>query len=394
MYHRNRASGTTPTPTTTATAPVQHVGGRKGAHATKTWLVSMQKIIGGLLLLMFLLYGSVALRFVSQHEERKNPNSEKESIRNPASQQHQRQQRKLPSSPKRYFPYWRDLAVKLAALPPDQVLTTLETQDPFGVRLFEEQLLQTEASKGAFLDLNELRGLFSCPDDRITLPDQRNRDKAQAFRNGTLTHFLFFQHLRKAGGTNFCALAEHNLPKNQVPPYYCMPDYNWDKKKCAGCFSIYKNDEITRNMNAKQHRILGNEWDAFEPDRMFDLPAVFATSFRRPLDRALSQFRFECIEDRVSAPRRSIDSFLPACLPSSAFVLLSHSALTIIFPTFCFLGLQNKKCYSMVAKKKGASIVASIGFSCPPCLANTPIPPFATSSLSPGSSQRLYLDLH
>jgi hypothetical protein len=28
------------------------------------------------------------------------------------------------------------------------------------------------------------------------------------------------------------------------------------------------------------------------------LPAVFATSFRKPLDRALSQFRFECIEDR------------------------------------------------------------------------------------------------
>lgn len=46
-----------------------------------------------------------------------------------------------------------------------------------------------------------------------------------------------------------------------------------------------------------EHRILGNEWDPFA-ERFFDLPAVFATSFRRPLDRALSQFRFECIENR------------------------------------------------------------------------------------------------
>lgn len=45
------------------------------------------------------------------------------------------------------------------------------------------------------------------------------------------------------------------------------------------------------------HRILGNEWDHFD-ERFFELPAIFTTSFRRPLDRALSQFRFECIEDR------------------------------------------------------------------------------------------------
>ena len=50
---------------------------------------------------------------------------------------------------------------------------------------------------------------------------------------------------------------------------------------------------------AKQgFRIAGNEWENFDPKRHFELPAVFATSFRKPLDRALSQFRFECIEDR------------------------------------------------------------------------------------------------
>ena len=333
---------------------IQHVGGRKGAHATKKSLLS-------LLFLMFLLYGLISLQFVSQDENVQNPASEKETIRKPGNQ---RQQRKLPPTPEKHFPYWRDLAVKLAALPPDQVLTTLETQDPFGVRHFEEMLLQTESSKGAFLDLNELRSLFSCPVDRITLPDQRNHDKAQAFRNGTLTHFLFFQHLRKAGGTNFCALAEHNLPKYQLPKYYCMPDYHWEKKKCAGCFSAYKNDEIIHNMNAKNHRILGNEWDAFEPDRMFDLPAVFATSFRRPLDRALSQFRFECIEERVSGPRRSIPQYLCSLL---------CSALTMIFPTFLLSRAVKSKTLPNGGKKERCEYCRDrFGFRST-CLSNIPL---------------------
>lgn len=183
--------------------------------------------------------------------------------------------------------------MRLAALPPDQVLEELEKNDPFGVRRFERRLLYTESSQGSFL--RDIRSLFPCPVDRITLPDRRN--KKRNFRNGKV--FLFFQHLRKAGGTNFCTLAQRNLPKSQVPSYYCMPDYDWKDKKCAGCFSRWTNEEIVENMKAKNHRILGNEWDAFEPERFFDLPAVFATSFRKPLHRALSQFRFECIESRV-----------------------------------------------------------------------------------------------
>lgn len=51
-------------------------------------------------------------------------------------------------------------------------------------------------------------------------------------------------------------------------------------------------------MEKSGFRIAGNEWENFDVSRHFDLPAVFATSFRKPLDRALSQFRFECVEDR------------------------------------------------------------------------------------------------
>lgn len=121
---------------------------------------------------------------------------------------------------------WKTLAVRLAGLPADEILTVLKTQDPFGVRTFEEQLLQAESDKQAILQLDDIRALFPCPiDERITLPDQRNHELARKYRQGLdrLKEpkedfvFLFFQHLRKAGGTNFCGLAEHNLLKPQVP---------------------------------------------------------------------------------------------------------------------------------------------------------------------------------
>ena len=116
---------------------------------------------------------------------------------------------------------WRSLAVDLAGKLPAEILQILKEEDPFGVRTFEKRLLETESSQKRFLALDELRELFPCPTDRITLPDQRDSDKAHAFRNGTDSYFLFFQHLRKAGGTNFCSLAEHNLEKKNLPKYYC-----------------------------------------------------------------------------------------------------------------------------------------------------------------------------
>ena len=62
----------------------------------------------------------------------------------------------------------------------------------------------------------------------------RIESKAQDFRDEKPGTFLFFQHLRKAGGTNFCSLAENNLPKKAQPRYYCMPDMGWSGNKNAG----------------------------------------------------------------------------------------------------------------------------------------------------------------
>lgn len=229
------------------------------------------------------------------------------ALQAPAKVEHMRD---LPTTKSRSVPgyqRWRTLAVELAQLPVTQLLEKLESEDPFQVRGFEQALLERETTLKRTLTHEELVQLFPCPvqtsadtvqSTRLTLPDQRPNDKAAAFRSMQPGYFLFFQHLRKAGGTHFCSLAQANLPKEAIAQYYCMPDYRWSEWKGAGYLHHWNSTEIARRMRESGHRIAGNEWDFFDPDHHFDLPAVFATSFRRPLDRALSQFRFECIEDR------------------------------------------------------------------------------------------------
>eukprot|EP00956_Cyclotella_meneghiniana_P013005 scaffold18584_cov79-Cyclotella_meneghiniana.AAC.8 len=178
------------------------------------------------------------------------------------------------------------IAQDLAALSPGETLQKLKEEDPFLTRAFDSQLTEQETQLGRVLTLEEIRQLFPCPkeQDRITLPDARVQQKAVDFRDNKPGTFLFFQHLRKAGGTNFCSLAEKNLPRHAQPAYYCMPDMGWSGNRNAGYLHSWSNEEISRRMLQQGFRI-----------------AVFATSFRKPLDRALSQFRFECIEDRGCA---------------------------------------------------------------------------------------------
>jgi len=104
-------------------------------------------------------------------------------------------------------------------------------------RAFDTQLLEKETTLERVLTIEEIEQIFPCPannEDRITLPDMRIESKAQDFRDEKPGTFLFFQHLRKAGGTNFCSLAENNLPKKAQPRYYCMPDMGWSGNKNAG----------------------------------------------------------------------------------------------------------------------------------------------------------------
>jgi hypothetical protein len=211
------------------------------------------------------------------------------------------------------YRYWRDIAVDLAKLPADMLLQKLEQSDPFETRAFEIKLLVAEKRKGSLLNSSELRGLYECPPKRLrmTVPDARNHTSLTAFRKRNEAtkdfSFLFFQHLRKTGGTTFCKLAENNLPVGTVPPYYCMPDMHWsDANQCAGCLGHWNNTEIITKMQSQGHLIASNEWDGFDSNRFFELPAVFATIFRRPLDRAVSQFRFDCIDNQGCKGMRNI----------------------------------------------------------------------------------------
>jgi hypothetical protein len=319
-------------------SPRGRIGVRRGITSKKPYLLSLRVLLSAFLLVVLGFYLLVLLKFFQSD----GPSNESSTSVQALSTNNQRRDTDTGTTKKgssASYSHWREVALNLAALSPAQVISTLEEQDPFGVRTFERQLLDAESKKEAFLDLSELRGIFQCPSTRITLPDQRDHSRDRAFRNpppigsGKNSTYLFFQHLRKAGGTNFCTLAQRNLPKVQVPNYYCMPDYHWPKfeRKCAGCFHRWTNAEIDTQMQAQGHRILGNEWDAFEPERFFELNAIFTTSFRRPLDRALSQFRFECIEDRVSQSV-ILDS---TCATIGNSTLYMYVSLTL----FCFLCL-------------------------------------------------------
>ena len=203
---------------------------------------------------------------------------------------------------------WLKVILHLASQSPSELLSTLDEIDPFQVRAFDSSLIQLELEHGRSLYSHELAQLFPCPPNgqRLTLPIQQNVTKARLFRENVLSpdinngYFLFFQHLRKAGGTNFCSLAQQNLPEKHVPHYFCMPDWDWSQFKTAGYLHSYTNDQLIQFQQQQAWRIAGNEWEPFrsKQDAHFNLPAVFSTSFRKPLHRALSQFRFECIENR------------------------------------------------------------------------------------------------
>jgi hypothetical protein len=161
---------------------------------------------------------------------------------------------------------------------PQELIRALRTTDP----------LQVDGGPSAFV----------CPQDaqRQRLSDNelpRWEDLAR-FRNGDPATWIFYQHLRKAGGTGFCQLATDNMGRSRIPPYYCMVD-----NRGSLATPPWNNSEYTVNaLITRGFRITANEWDVFY-ESMFGWPgAVFATTIRDPIDRIFSQYRFEHLERR------------------------------------------------------------------------------------------------
>lgn len=157
------------------------------------------------------------------------------------------------------------------------------------------------------LSLSSTPESFTCPSDLkllISFPSFVNETRAEDFRAGKAGTWLFYQHLRKAGGTGFCDLAQNNLPRHQTPPYFCMID-----NRGSLATSPWNDEEyLMSRMERAHYRITANEWDAYYPYMGQWRGAVLATTFRHPVDRWYSQYRFEHLEHRdgssQDAPRR------------------------------------------------------------------------------------------
>ncbi|CAN0381198.1 unnamed protein product [Ectocarpus sp. 12 AP-2014] len=84
------------------------------------------------------------------------------------------------------------------------------------------------------------------------------------------------------------------MPAREVPLYHCMPDNRGGMATPPWSDKEFLLEEMKNN----GHRITANEWDVF-PMSHLNLPgAVFGTTFRHPVDRWYSQYRFEHVEHR------------------------------------------------------------------------------------------------
>lgn len=178
---------------------------------------------------------------------------------------------------------------------PRKLVEMLETEDPFGTDNPEN--FTCPSTDSARVDsVNGIVYPYYSYDKEGTAP--------ASFKSGDRDSFIFYQHLRKAGGTGFCELAKKNMPRKEVPPYYCMPDNRGSLATPPWNEASYLQEQL----RVRGHRIAANEWDAWNrvehvPDKM--PKAVFATTFRHPLDRWYSQYRFEHLEHRDSSAATS-----------------------------------------------------------------------------------------
>jgi hypothetical protein len=94
---------------------------------------------------------------------------------------------------------------------PGALLDTLENKDPFDVLKPEQHKCSTGGVNGNL--------------DSKTSYDDTNPSKFRA-KDDTDGHgFIFYQHLRKAGGTGFCDLAKRNMAQKDVPPYVNISEF-------------------------------------------------------------------------------------------------------------------------------------------------------------------------
>lgn len=109
---------------------------------------------------------------------------------------------------------------------------------------------------------------------------------------------LWYEHLSKAGGTSFCKLAMKNMPRKEVPSYYCMPSEPGMPDARVGQWT---NDKLGAYFLRERHTLVSNEWEPFPLQRLemgqgkhgqIPLDLVLVTTIREPLNRLVSAYKF------------------------------------------------------------------------------------------------------
>ncbi len=201
----------------------------------------------------------------------------------------------------------RQVDSKVAKLTAKPLLDKIESLFNFGL-IDPEGLLNLLLNNDIF---STKRGVdnFTCSDTDIAdglleYPEVSfNQSRLEDFRRNAPGSFLFYQHLRKAGGTGFCDLARSNMMRRQTPGYYCMPD----NKGSLATPPWNQPNYLLKDIQEHEYRIVANEWDVFLTKFLNYPGAIFGTTIRDPIDRWYSQYRFEHLEHRdgsgADAPR-------------------------------------------------------------------------------------------
>lgn len=131
--------------------------------------------------------------------------------------------------------------------------------------------------------------------------------------------FVWYEHVSKAGGTSFCELAQHNMPKSEIPPYYCMPrDEEFKPNDPDGRVGRWDNDKLGR-YRAKHPRIrlVSNEWQPFPSERLALSDLLLVTTLRNPMDRLLSAYHFWGVLHNQAAIKPTLTEWLHRTLKRS-----------------------------------------------------------------------------
>ena len=130
---------------------------------------------------------------------------------------------------------------------------------------------------------------------------------------------VYYEHLSKAGGTSFCKLAQGNMPKAEVPSYYCMPSEPKMPDARIGSWTLDKLQNYFKQTQP-HHRLVSNEWEPFQHEffklqYMGEAPTdglhlLFVTTIRNPINRLLSAYKFWGILNNPSPTKPSFETFI------------------------------------------------------------------------------------